>query len=69
MTCRGICDRYRAEKNRYSDGAKRCTSCNAYLLYEGIKCPCCRSHLRSKRKAKFRKVKSKNKTSCEILYN
>lgn len=58
MTCRGICERHRAEKNRYTDNTKRCTSCNVYLSYDGIKCPCCGTQLRSKRKSKFRIVKT-----------
>ena len=55
MTCRGICERYRSNKRTYSDNAKRCTSCNIYIWYEGTKCPCCNFSLRLKRKAKFRK--------------
>ena len=54
MTCRGICERYRAEKKRYMDTAKRCTSCNIFLLYTGTQCPCCGTQLRAKRKAKYR---------------
>ena len=54
MTCRGICERHRAEKNRYTDNTKRCTSCNVYLSYDGVKCPCCSTQLRSKRKSEFR---------------
>ena len=56
MTCRGICERHRAEKNRYADKTKRCTSCNVYLSYDGVKCPCCSTQLRSKRKSKFRNI-------------
>lgn len=52
MTCRGICERHRAVKKRYTDNAKRCTSCNVYVFYDGIKCPCCNTQLRAKRKSK-----------------
>ncbi|MHA7646661.1 hypothetical protein [Nitrosopumilus sp. S4] len=52
MTCRGICERYRSENKRYGPGIKRCTSCDAYLEFEGGQCPCCRTQLRVKRKSK-----------------
>lgn len=52
MVCRGICERYRSEKNRYQDGAKRCSRCNVYLLCAEIHCPCCGTQLRNKRKTK-----------------
>ncbi|WP_048114736.1 hypothetical protein [Nitrosopumilus adriaticus] len=52
LACRGICERYRSENKRYGYGVKRCTSCDAYLEYGGIQCPCCRTHLRAKRKSK-----------------
>ncbi len=54
MTCRGICERYRAEKSRYQIGIKRCTSCDVYLQCQDISCPCCGTQLRSKRKSKLR---------------
>jgi len=53
MTCRGICERYRAEKSRYQLGIKRCTSCDVFLQCQEISCPCCGTQLRSKRKAKI----------------
>ncbi len=54
MTCRGICERFRSDKKRYDDGIKRCTACEVYLNYEGTQCPCCKTILRPKRKAKYR---------------
>ena len=53
LACRGICERYRSENKRYGQGVKRCTCCDAYLEYGGIQCPCCRTHLRVKRKSKW----------------
>jgi len=50
MACRGICDRYRSESQRYNQGIKRCTSCETYLEYDGVQCPCCRTKLRGKEK-------------------
>ena len=55
LTCRGICERYRYESQRYNQGIKRCTSCETYLEYDGVQCPCCRTHLRGKRKSKWEK--------------
>ena len=52
MACRGICERYRSESQRYNLGIKRCTSCETYLEYDGVQCPCCRTQLRGKRKSK-----------------
>ncbi len=54
MTCRGICERYRAEKNRYQIGIKRCSFCDMYLQCQEISCPCCGTQLRTKRKSKLR---------------
>ncbi len=54
MTFSGICERYRAEKNRYQIGIKRCSSCDMYLQYQEISCPCCGTQLRTKRKSKLR---------------
>jgi hypothetical protein len=52
LTCRGICERFRAENKRYGNGIKRCTSCDIFIEYEGTQCPCCRTQLRGKRKSK-----------------
>ena len=52
MACRGICERYRSEKKRYFEGAKRCTCCDVYLFTYDFQCPCCHTLLRLKRKTK-----------------
>ncbi len=52
LACRGICERYRSESQRYGQGIQRCTSCETYLEYDWVQCPCCRTHLRAKRKTK-----------------
>lgn len=54
MACRGICERYRSEKSRYAEGAKRCSYCEVYMFCEPIHCPCCGTQLRAKRKTKPR---------------
>jgi len=64
MACRGICERYRSESQRYNQGIKRCTSCETFLEYEGIQCPCCRTQLRSKRKSK-RSSHARIRVICE----
>ena len=59
MGCRGICERYRAERKRYFEGSRRCTCCDVYLFTQENRCPCCNIPLRMKRKAKS-KIKLKN---------
>jgi len=75
ITCNGICHRYKAKKpttmGRYASGQKRCNSCNVFLNWDGIWCPCCNYKLRltprsSKYKEKFLKLKSEKK---EFLVN
>jgi hypothetical protein len=51
MTCRGICHRHRAQERsggRYANGQKRCQVCQIYMKWDGLRCPCCRSRLRTK---------------------
>ena len=53
MSCRGICNRYKAKKptassSRYVNGQKRCQVCEAWLDYAGSHCPCCGIMLRTK---------------------
>ena len=59
MTCRGICHRHRAQERsggRYANGQKRCQVCQIYMKWDGLRCPCCRSRLRTKsRNSAFKK--------------
>ena len=73
ISCNGICHRYKATKpvniGRYVIGQKRCNSCDVYLYWDGVWCPCCNYKLRlgprsSKYKEKFLKAKT---TKKEIL--
>jgi hypothetical protein len=66
--CNGICSKYRAlrssRKGRYVDGQKRCNSCNIFIYWYGLRCPCCNKRLRlspcnGKNKKKFLEVKFK----------
>ena len=49
--CKGICGRYRATRpldgRRYSTGQKRCKSCEIFIKWEGVSCPCCGYRLRT----------------------
>ena len=50
ITCNGICHRYRASKpvnaSRYASGQKRCNSCEIFIHWDGLMCPCCKYRLR-----------------------
>ena len=52
MTCKGICLRHRAPKpiqsSRYASGQKRCQSCEIFIKWDALWCPCCGFRLRSK---------------------
>jgi len=55
MACNGICHRYKfvrehREESWYKRGAKRCTTCSIYIMWEGRWCPCCGYMLRSRPK-------------------
>jgi len=56
MTCKGTCSRYRATKtfganSRYEAGQKRYKTCDIFISWEGIRCPCCNFVLREKPRA------------------
>lgn len=65
MVCKGICHRYIVRldpsKGRYQSGQKRCQVCSLYLIWSGIRCPCCGTRLRNKarRPLAARKIKAK----------
>ena len=44
-TCNNLCNRYKAKKpnniGRYLSGQKRCNSCDVYINWDGLWCPCC----------------------------
>jgi len=75
ITCNGVCHRYRAKKpvgmGRYASGQKRCNSCEIFIHWAGLWCPCCnyKPRLRprsSKFKIKYQNIKD---TQKEILVN
>lgn len=61
MYCNRICSKYAVKKlpakygGLYEAGHKRCSSCEIYLIWNKVHCPCCGCVLRSKpRNAKAR---------------
>jgi hypothetical protein len=55
MACRGICSQYKAVKSlqgniRYEIGQKRCTLCDIFTEWNGVRCPCCNGILRTRPK-------------------
>jgi len=61
MTCKGVCIRYKADKVfgklRYASGQKRCTSCEIWIVWDGIHCPCCNKQLKtSPNQSKYKKI-------------
>ena len=51
MSCKNICVEYKAKKPvggmRYLIGQKRCQNCDIFINWDGVKCPCCSTKLRS----------------------
>ena len=50
--CDGPCKNYRAKYTGYLQGHKRCTTCETFIVWEGVFCPCCGHKLKTKRKGK-----------------
>jgi len=58
MSCKNICSRYRATRpnstknfgsySRYGNGQKRCQVCEIFIKWEGLRCPCCQTSLRTR---------------------
>jgi len=51
VTCKNICEKYRAKKpfstiTRYGTGQKRCQGCEIFINWDGNYCPCCGYKLR-----------------------
>jgi len=67
MTCKGTCRKYKAKwgfnQFRYVAGQKRCNTCDIFLEWDGIWCPCCGRALRTRpRTSKYKKLYRENKT-------
>lgn len=55
MPCKGICEQYKVKRphsdtTRYESGQKRYNMCDVFTKWDGIRCPCCGSMLRTKPK-------------------
>ena len=61
MSCKGICEKYRAIGSfyggRYNAGQKRCQKCDLFIICDGLRCPCCGYRLRTKPRNKEYKDK------------
>jgi len=61
LPCTGVCVRHRSTKpnglGRYESGQKHCTACEIFINWNGIRCPCCKSTLRTRP----RKLRDKNR--------
>ena len=66
MTCKGICNRFKANKplrgSRYGNGQRRCQVCDIFMETEANFCPCCSYRLRTMPRNK----KFKDKIRAEI---
>lgn len=48
--CKGICIKFKAQKplqdSRYRVGQSRCQTCDIFIKWSGIYCPCCGCRVR-----------------------
>jgi hypothetical protein len=67
MACKGVCHRYKTKGNvnglRYANGQKRCNICEIFVNWDGLWCPCCGMHLRTRPKI------SRYRQKCIIQVN
>lgn len=69
MACKNICETYWARKNkndngRYSAGQKRCQTCEIFINWDGLRCPCCSTILRTTSRTGKYKAILKEKIKC-----
>lgn len=60
MVCNNLCSKYKDRKisgvGRYVRGVKRCQTCEIFIKWQGLWCPCCNMRLRTKpRNLKYKK--------------
>ena len=67
MACKGIHNKYKHTRkvgsSNYSNGVKRCTTCEVFIVWTGITCPCCGYKLRTSPRNKLAKAKLRKKQS------
>lgn len=68
--CKGKCSKHKAikhhNKGHYLLGHKRCQICEIFIKWNGIRCPCCSSILRTKPRKSSDKAKLNEKLKSLI---
>ena len=63
-SCRGLCDRIQSKSfgnnHKYENGYKRCSFCNIFMKFNGLRCPCCTLKLRTKSRVNSKRRRSQN---------
>ena len=72
MVCKNRCDRYKAtqcgfKNQRYVLGQKRCNTCQVFVIWDGVYCPCCGYKLRAKPRRKETKERMRKMKALEIV--
>ena len=72
MVCKGICEKYKSIKpklnnSRYQAGQKRCTTCQIFIKWEGLWCPCCGVLLRKKSRTPRSRKRSQEKEKTKRM--
>ena len=56
ICCKGVCTNYKHTSihngMKYAYGLKRCTECRIFMDIQDIRCPCCRTKLRTRARNK-----------------
>ena len=64
MSCKNICIRHKVSGApsglRYAAGQKRCNTCELFINWDGVRCPCCSCRLRTAPRNSKLRAKSKN---------
>ena len=63
-SCRGKCSPHRVRTNMYENGQKRCNTCEVFLQWDGVRCPCCSRMLRTK--SRYAKRAMKRCDTCKM---
>ena len=79
MTCNGTCIRYKVSSSgnkHYELGHKRCSTCEIFIKWDGLHCPCCNVILRTRPKSTFGRYQlllvrqsTKNRWSVKLQLN
>ena len=79
MTCNGTCIRYKVSSSgnkHYELGHKRCSTCEIFIKWDGLHCPCCNAILRTRPKSTYGRYQlllvrqsTKNRWSVKLQLN